>query len=422
MAGPSIVFVGDDFTGASDTLATLARGGLRTRLYTRFPETLPDDLDAIGIATELRAMSPEEALGVMAELAPKIADLGARIVHFKICSTFDSSPSTGNIRAVAEMLETALGAQLTAIVGGQPSLRRYCLFGTLFAEAGDGKIHRIDRHPVMKAHPITPMAEADLRRHLARQGWSDIGLVDYPTYAAGPEALRTEITRRIDGGEARILFDMSDAGDIETFGRALWDVAGERPVLCIGASGVAEAVLPLARMDAAPSPALPSPHMDGPVLILSGSRSTITAAQIEAAEAYEKIGVTAADFVEQSATLYEVSCRGRALLEAGCNVLVSVAAGSDREVAGRELSRVLARFASDILGRVRPGCLVVAGGDTSSAIISGLDVEALEFVCDIDPGVALVRARGKGAVEGLLMVLKGGQMGARNLFDRLQQL
>src|SRR6185312_7691392 len=116
MARPAIVFVGDDFTGASDTLATLARGGLKTRLYTRFPDRVPDDLDAIGIATELRAMTPEEARGVAEELAPKIAALGARITHFKICSTFDSSPATGNICAVAGMLVFACGSGHRAIL------------------------------------------------------------------------------------------------------------------------------------------------------------------------------------------------------------------------------------------------------------------------------------------------------------------
>jgi uncharacterized protein YgbK (DUF1537 family) len=307
----------------------------------------------------------------------------------------------------------------------------------------------------MKAHPITPMAEADLRRHLEAQGWNDIGVVDYRSYTAGQDSLRTEIVRRIDEGETRILFDISGESDIETIGRALWHIAGEKRVLCIGASSVAEAVSPLARLDASPSPALPSspeqfqekwkpvfrPELrknetierfcdskkgentlvEGPILILSGSRSPTTAAQIKAAEAYEKIEVAAADFVKETSTAYEAFGSSRALLEAGRNVLVSVAASSDGAIAGRELSHALAKFAAGILGGVRPGCLVVAGGDTSSAIISGLGVEALEFVRDIDPGVSLVRARGGDTVEGLSMVLKGGQMGRRDLFDRLQQ-
>lgn len=421
MPSPKIVFVGDDFTGASDTLATLARGGLRTRLYTCFPDRVPDDLDAIGIATELRAMTVPEGCAVMQELAPKIAGIGARITHFKICSTFDSSIATGNIPAVAEVFEAALGAQFTAIVGGQPSLQRYCLFGTLFAAAGDGKVYRIDRHPVMKNHPITPMAEADLVAHLAVQGWSGIGLVDYRSYAAGPEGLQTEIMRRIGEGETRILFDVSRQGDIETIGRALWAITGEKRVLCIGASSIAEAVLPLAGANAAPSLAPESPRMGGPVLILSGSRSPTTAAQIEAAAAYEKIEVAAPDLASGAPNMQQLAGRVAARLEAGCNVLISVAAGSDSAVAGRDLSRSLAKLAADVLARARPGCLVVAGGDTSSAVISGLDVEALEFVRDIDPGVSLVQASGSSAIEGLQIVLKGGQMGTLNLFDRLKQ-
>jgi uncharacterized protein YgbK (DUF1537 family) len=419
MARPAIVFIGDDFTGASDTLATLARSGLKTRLYTRFPENVPDDLEAIGIATELRAMSTEEARGVMKELAPKIAALGARITHFKICSTFDSSPATGNICAVAEKLEAALGAQLTAVVGGQPSLGRYCVFGTLFAAASDGKTYRIDRHPVMKAHPITPMVEADLRRHLAQQGWSDIGLVDYRSYATGPESLLTEIARRIDEGASRMLLDISGAGDIETVGGALWDIAGKKRVLCIGASSVAEAVLPFARTNKKPSPATPSPPSDRPILVLSGSRSPSTAAQIDAAKFYEKIEVAAQDLAHDAPVMKEVMQRSAALLDAGRNVLVSVAAAANGAITGREISYALAKLASCLVGRARLRSLVVAGGDTSSAIVSALNVDALEFVRDIDTGVSLVRASGGGSVDGLQIVLKGGQMGAREFFDRL---
>jgi uncharacterized protein YgbK (DUF1537 family) len=107
------------------------------------------------------------------------------------------------------------------------------------------------------------------------------------------------------------------------------------------------------------------------------------------------------------------------LLDAGRNVLVSVAAAANGAITGREISYALAKLASCLVGRARLRSLVVAGGDTSSAIVSALNVDALEFVRDIDTGVSLVRASGGGSVDGLQIVLKGGQMGAREFFDRL---
>jgi uncharacterized protein YgbK (DUF1537 family) len=164
---------------------------------------------------------------------------------------------------------------------------------------------------------------------------------------------------------------------------------------------------------------MPSPPSDRPILVLSGSRSPSTAAQIEAAKFYEKIEVAAQDLAYDAPGMKEVMQRSAALLGAGRNVLVSVAAAANSAITGREISRALAKLASCLVGRVRLRSLVVAGGDTSSAIVSGLNVDSLEFVRDIDTGVSLVRASGGGSGDGLQIVLKGGQMGAREFFDRL---
>ena len=110
---------------------------------------------------------------------------GVEILHYKCCSTFDSAPHVGNIGAAVRALQRHFPNPLVPIVGGQPNLGRYCLFGTLFAAAGaGGDVYRIDRHPTMSVHPVTPMGEADLRKHFAKQGLERIGLIDYRVYVS----------------------------------------------------------------------------------------------------------------------------------------------------------------------------------------------------------------------------------------------
>ena len=207
-----IVFIGDDFTGASDTLATLSERGARARLFLDAPpleETV--GLDAVGIATDLRARPPEDIAARLDALTPALRALSPRFVHYKICSTFDSAPHTGSIGAAVKTLEGALTPSRTIVVGGQPSLGRFCLFGTLFARAPDGETYRIDRHPIMSRHPVTPMDEADLRLHLARQGLEGLSLTGRKTLDV---ALKT----------ARTLVDAIEQPDIDRLGRRLADI------------------------------------------------------------------------------------------------------------------------------------------------------------------------------------------------------
>lgn len=420
-----ILFVADDFTGASDTLATLSRAGLKARLYPRVPDLANDAdaaaLDAIGIATGLRGMGPREGRAAMEELAAQLAAIGADFTHFKVCSTFDSAPDTGNICAVVDVLAQARKFDWVAIVGGQPSLSRYCLFGTLFAAAADGTVHRIDRHPVMKTHPTTPMGEADLRFHLARQGWNGIGLVDFRCYGQGAAKLADQIFERIAKGETRTLLDVSSQTDLALIGAALHIVAREKTLLCIGASSVAEALASQSQRMPAAKPAEPV-AFDGPVFALAGSRSSVTADQISHAQRYDVLTIDPADLAGRRETDDAPAGRCAALLSEGRHVLLAVSGAQSPVIGGRSLAEAVARLAADVLSRVRPGCVVLAGGDTSSATISALGIESISFVADIDRGVPLVELGGGDLLDRLPMVLKGGQMGGPTLFDDLARL
>ncbi len=419
-----ILFVGDDFTGASDTLATLSRAGLKALLYPRVPDTVDDRdaaaLDAVGIATGLRGLGPEAGRRVMQGLAAQLAAIEADFVHFKTCSTFDSAPDTGNICAAVDVLAGVRKIDWVAIIGGQPSLDRYCLFGSLYAASADGAVHRIDRHPVMKAHPTTPMGEADLRLHLGKQGWTDIGLVDFRRYDENAETLADEILTRIAEGETRTLFDVSRQVDLALIGAVLNIIARKKKVLCVGASSVAEALTSRAQ----PAPVVrPAEDMafDGPVFVLVGSRSPVTADQIGRAQEYDVVTIDPADLAGSRAAVDGIADRSAAVLAEGRNLLLAVS-GAPSPLRGRELAEALARLSADILSHVRPGCVIIAGGDTSSAIISALGIESMSFVADIDRGVPLVELNGANRFNGLPMALKGGQMGRPTLFDDLARL
>ena len=166
-----ISWYGDDFTGSTDALEALAPN-MPSVLFLRRPDdhffAQFADYAAFGLAGSSRSESPEWMDTHLSDAFAWLASLGTSVCHYKVCSTFDSSPQTGNIGRAAEIGKRIFGARFVPIVVGAPGLRRYTAFGHLFA-AIDGTTYRIDRHPTMKCHPVTPMKEADLREHLKAQ-------------------------------------------------------------------------------------------------------------------------------------------------------------------------------------------------------------------------------------------------------------
>src|SRR4051812_23652360 len=231
---------GDDFTGATDTLAVLAQAGLRAMLFLGVPQpehlgrarqVLGGPLDAVGIAGAARAMAPAAMEAELVPVAEFFARAGVPLLHYKICSTFDSAPHIGNIAVAVRTLRAGRSNPLVAIVAGQPGLGRYCAFSNLFAAAGrDGAVERIDRHPTMHAHPVTPMVEADLRRHLALQGLAPVAALHYPLYARGEDAQDEALAQAMHGRPQAVLMDLADASHLAPVGRFLWQAAQRQPL------------------------------------------------------------------------------------------------------------------------------------------------------------------------------------------------
>ena len=430
-AAPAIFYYGDDFTGATDTLNTAARAGLRSLLFLQ----LPDDarleaagaLDCVGVAGAARAMDNAEMRSELAPVAALFGRLGARVLHYKVCSTFDSAPDTGNIAVALETLRTAAPAMRAVIVGGQPDLGRYCLFGNLFARAGsDGEIHRIDRHPTMSRHPVTPMHEADLRRHLAAQGLTDLRLVPWTSWAqTSLNASSQPGAQGLDGAALDgVLFDVSAPADLEHIGALLWRESARAPLLVAGASSVVQALAP--QIAGSRPAAMPLKPARGPVLALAGSLSPVTAAQVAAAKSFETLWLDPQRLCESEQFLADCAERMALSLREGrhvlaCTVHPGTAPSMDSNISGRALAlaggRLLRRVLAAAAGVTRVG---VAGGDTSSHAVQALDAWGLSYLAAVSPGVSMCRVHSdQPALDGLEIALKGGQMGTTDLFERL---
>lgn len=436
-AGLLVAWLGDDVTGAAATMEALAFNGLPAALF--FDAPTPERLAAfpglrgVGVATTARTFAPERMDAELPQAFAALARLGAPLLHYKVCSTLDSAPGLGSIGRAMEIGLAATGARVAPILIAAPEMRRWQLFGTLFA-GHPGGVARLDRHPVMARHPATPMDEADVARHLARQTRLAIAVLDIEALR-GPDP-DAALAAAAEGGAA---LDAVDANDMARCGGLIWRGRGARPFV-IGSQGVEYALIHHWR-DAGllgPAPearALPAAR----TAVVSGSMSPVTATQIARAEGdgFAVIALDAAGAMaggrEAAAAVETAALAALAALDAGRDPLVATARGPDdpsapvcRAVAARRgLSQeASAQALGDALGAVLAQVLdvggvarcVVSGGDSSGFAARRLGIEAIAPVAPTIPGAALCRAIGRGPREGLEIALKGGQMGSEDFF------
>ncbi|MCX7227491.1 MAG: four-carbon acid sugar kinase family protein [Burkholderiales bacterium] len=442
MSGPYIAWVGDDFTGASDTLATLATGGARALLFLDVPTparlAAVGPLEAVGVATAVRSMAPAAMREVLAPIADWLAGSGVPVVHYKVCSTWDSAPGTGNIGEAVRTLWRPAYAPWVPLVGGQPSLGRWCAHGQLFAQAGaGGPVYRIDRHPTMSRHPVTPMGEARLAVHLAAQGCAPVARVDLAAFAGGAPAIDAAIVagmgtgapEHATGAPHTVLFDTLSAADLAATGAAIARHAHGRTVLAVGASSVAQAMLARWRasgvLAAAVEPSVARAAVAparGPVFVLAGSLSPLSARQVAQARAYERVALDAGRLAAGDAGYLEATARAiGARLAQGAHVLAGTSiAGPAPRGADPALAPACGALLAAVLGQARCARVGVVGGDTSSRAVQALAPWALGWVGRVGASSPVVRAHADDpAVDGLELMLKGGQMGEDDVLDRL---
>ncbi|PLZ03135.1 type III effector [Burkholderia sp. WAC0059] len=446
-----LAFYGDDFTGSTDALEVLALAGLRCALFLKAPTRAQLDalggFDAIGIAGDSRAMSPAEMDAALPAIFRAMQALDAPLLHYKVCSTFDSSPSIGSIGRVLEIARATIATRPVPIVAGTPALHRYCLFGHLFARSGtDGNVYRIDRHPVMSVHPVTPMDESDLVRHFGRQCDLRIANFDVRQFDQDRAGLRRSFDDLLAQRPDAIVLDTADARQMTEVGRLLDAEAQRQPGLfTLGSSGVEYGLTQWWNESGATSARRPDdgndgalPPSQGPILAISGSASPVSALQIDAAvgAGFREIALDAHDLVDARRgpdALRLAVDRIATALDRGDSVVAHTAKGprdpriaalldalvagglttnDARHLGGRMLGRQLGVLTASVLRRIPVRRLVLSGGDTSSQVTQRLAPDALVFVARLAPGAPLCRVVStEPHLRQLEIALKGGQMG-----------
>jgi uncharacterized protein YgbK (DUF1537 family) len=410
---PLFSYYGDDFTGSTDALEALAVNGVDPVLFLRTP--VDEDLRrfggrrAVGIAGDSRSRTPAWMDGELPTIFRRLREIGAPIVQYKVCSTFDSSPETGSIGRALEIGLDIFGGRWAPVVPAAPLLQRYVVFGNIFA-ADSGDIHRIDRHPTMTNHPVTPMDESDLRLHLARQTDLPIGMVDLL-------ALRRD-RRAIPEGARAVLFDGLEPTDSLRTAGLIWEARTSPEIFVVGSSGFTYGMLEYWRGRGwipEPVPCGPPPPVDR-LLVLSGSCSPATARQICAAV---QSGFHAIRLDPAESEWPDAQRDAAARLAAGRSVILYSALGPpDRaEVADRQdLAAAMGRLLGNVIRASGVTRVVVAGGDTSSHAVRELNLTALTYRAPLANGAPLCRAHGwSGPLE---LALKGGQVGSDDFFKR----
>ncbi len=419
-----LTYYGDDFTGSTDVMEALATHDAKTVLFTRLPTDSEfasfENFEAVGLAGTSRSQTPEWMDRNLPPAFDWLKSLAARFCHYKVCSTFDSSPTTGSIGRAAEIGATTFGQNSVPLIIGVPQLKRYTFGGNLFA-GYQGQIYRIDRHPVMSRHPVTPMHEADMRLHLAQQTNLPVTLANTD---GSPRGL--------------VLLDIFDEASQLSAGRRLMDWSSSGATFLVGSSGV-EYALMKALMANGESQGFatfaPLPAADR-VMIVSGSVSPTTERQIRygIANGFEAIAVdplllAGENQNQEIATAVEKSL---ALLRQNRSVIAFTALGAATDESEKLKNQPQARQRiGEALGQILRATLqqsgirraVIAGGDSSSHALGQLDIYALttRFPLTATPGSPMCIAHSSDPhLNGLEIAMKGGQLGGDSYFVQLR--
>ncbi|MDQ0390538.1 four-carbon acid sugar kinase family protein [Labrys monachus] len=431
-------YYGDDLTGSTDVMEALASRGVPTVLFMQAPTAAQRarfaDCRAIGLAGSSRSQTPAWMDFHLTPSLGWLKGLGAPVCHYKVCSTFDSSPGIGSIGRAIDIGAAVFGQSHIPLVVGAPQLKRYTAFGNLFAAYRDA-VHRIDRHPVMSRHPVTPMHEADLRLHLAGQTEKRTSLVDLATL------LRPDVDEKVDAvldeDAAIVLFDVADPATQASAGRQLWRLRDRTGPFVVGSSGIEYALLAeWARIGLIPGEARFSlPGRADRIAVVSGSCSPTTERQIRHATAhgFDGIALDPRDLLrDEEAAVAGALTLGLRSLAAGRSVILYTALGPATDIGSEFDGREGARHAiGSALGRIQKGLIeqaalrraVIAGGDTSSHALAELGVFALttRLPLPATPGSPLCTAHSDDpAFDGLEIALKGGQVGGDDYFGQIR--
>jgi 3-dehydrotetronate 4-kinase len=414
--------IADDFTGATDLANMLVRGGMRTVQTIGVPESNEAvEADALVVALKSRTIPAADAVTQSLAALAWLRAQGCRQFFFKYCSTFDSTDA-GNIGPVTDALLDALSADaqtaaFTIACPAFPENGRTIYRGHLFV--GDTLLNESG----MENHPLTPMRDANLVRALQRQTQSKVGLVRYDAVAQGVSTVHKSFDlSRGEGVRIAIADAVSDA-DLYVLGEACADLA-----LITGGSGIAlglPANFRRAGLLADQADAAQLPRVEGLSVVLAGSASKATNAQVAAwREARPSFRIDPLAVESGEPVIEQALAFAQEHFENGQPVLIYASATPDEvkavqrelgvEKAGHLVEATLASIARS-LRQTGVRKFVVAGGETSGAVVQALDVRTLRIGAQIDPGVPATATTG---AEPLALALKSGNFGTIDFFEK----
>jgi uncharacterized protein YgbK (DUF1537 family) len=405
--------IADDFTGATDLASMLVRNGMTAVQVIGVPEGPLPEADAVIVALKSRTAPVGQAVSESLAACEALLAAGARQIFFKYCSTFDSTDE-GNIGPVADALLKRLEGGFALVCPAFPTNGRTVFQGHLFV--GQSLLSESG----MENHPLTPMKDPNLVRVLSRQTDGAVGLVPFQQVEQGAAAIRQAMTRLKEGGRRYAIVDAVTDAHLVAIGEAAAPHA-----LITGGSGVAmglpenfrrSGLLP-ARADAGSLP-----PMQGLAAVVAGSCSRATLGQIGLARDHAPVlELDPLATPDAQALIAQALSWAEGKLSAERPVVIAASATPEkvaalqaklgREAAGTLVEHTLAEVAAALVAQGVKR-LVVAGGETSGAVVSRLGVRSLRIGAEIDPGVPWTFAE----PLGLHLALKSGNFGARDFF------
>lgn len=414
--------IADDFTGATDLANILVRGGMRTVQTIGVPAADTDlpECDAVVVALKSRTIPAADAVRQTLAALVWLKVRGARQFFFKVCSTFDSTDA-GNIGQVADALLDALGEKIAVVCPAYPANRRTVFQGHLFVDDA-----LLSDSP-MRNHPLTPMTDANLVRVLGRQSKHSVGLVPWQKVGAGDTAIAETLAALAAQGVRHAVVDAVRDEDLFTIG-----VACRRQRLLVGGAGLALGLPQNFRDDRLLSDHADADALDrvgGAAAVLAGSCSEATRAQVaDMAARHPAVVIDPLAADDPAVLAADALAKASAALDRGETVLfyssaepAAVAAIQQRlglEHAATLVEQTFAHLAQALVAR-KVRRLVVAGGETSGAVVAALGVKALAIGPQIDPGVPWTRVLGS---QPLLLALKSGNFGRTDFFSRALEM
>lgn len=409
--------IADDLTGATDLSLMLSREGLRTIQITGVPNKKFDltRIDAVVVALKSRTIAAVEAVEQSLAAADWLLNNGAQRLFFKYCSTFDSTDQ-GNIGPVTEAMLAKTGDNFTIACPAFPANGRSIFMGILFV---NGVV--LAESP-MRNHPLTPMRDSDLRRVLGRQISGEVGHVAYSTVELGPEAIKAAFASQSKDGKQVAIVDALNDMHLRAIGKAAVDMK-----LLTGGSGLVIG-LPVAYLEAGLIERLypPATHMTAPegrAVILAGSCSAATRAQVQVAIS-SGFPAFRIDPIEISTGKLTPETVLKWLAEQDRSAIPLIYSSDEPEnvekvqkelglaAASHSVENLLANVAKSLpeLGFSR---FVVAGGETSGAVVEALGISALSIGPEIDPGVPWTSSHSEPKIA---LALKSGNFGTPDFF------